>query len=372
MAGWKYAKVTGSTSNLSSDDAYKSRAREILANLASALISCGWTLDARFSSVSEPHVLFEESSSANYYIALILQNSAGAKLLMAYSCEGMSVSDYCSFVFADEYSYTDMTGGSDLYRHSMRGLILSMLPPGFGEDFDLDQHRIPLEATRLAAMAHSTGSGGSLAFYTSTTALTYTYHVLTKGNVVIVLLKTSADAVDGLGGIVVGEIFGSLAHEEDSVCGCKYGAFDLASKSSESSKASGGVCLNSFFNSNFSAHTSVSRSQSFSFRRANGSHVPDRSVILGADTNQLNTTLCSCASSTARYVPLWMAESSDNPAETGVVSDDGFKGYISTDILRIMRADKFTNGQLFNGGNFVYIGGGVALAWDPSITESIF
>ena len=63
---------------------------------------------------------------------------------------------------------------------------------------------------------------------------------------------------------------------------------------------------------------------------------------------------------------------SANPSETGVVQGDGFKGYLSTDVIRCVRADKFSRGQLFDGGQFVYVGGGIAIPWDPSITESIY
>lgn len=374
MAGWKYAKVSGTVYGLSDNAAYVARTESMLASFAQALIDTGvWSLDERFESVNAPHVIHSMSSKKYHYIALILRNAAGAKLLIGYSCESQGSANYFNFVFPDRYSCTDMEGSTS-YRHVLNGLMMSMIPADSEEDFTLAEGgyngvTIPDSATRLTSTGHDTNAYDSIANYTSTSELSYSYYFLTKGNVVIVLLKHSKDSTGSLGGFIVGEIFGSLAHGSDGGCGCRYGVIELAKRSSESEGATGGVCSDSWFTR---THTTTARMPSFSFKRADGTHVPGHKIAINADTNQLNTAFCSCTSSTARYVPMWMAESSDTPVETGVIADDGFKGYVSTDILRVMRYDKFLRGQLFDGGQFVYIGGGIALAWDPSITESIF
>lgn len=374
MAGWKYAKVSGTVTKLSDNAAYVARTDTMLASFAQALIDTGvWSLDERFASVNEPHAIHSMPSSGYHYNALILRNAAGAKLFIGYSCKGQNTANYFNHVFPDSYSCSDMEGNTS-YRRCFAGLMMSMIPADSDEDFTLNEGgvkglTIPDSATRLTSTTCSSGSVDSLAYHTSPTELSYTYHFLTKGNVVIVLLKHGNDSADCGGGFIVGEIFGSLAHGSDSRCGCRYGVIDLASRTSENAKASAGICQNSWYTM---THTSSARMPSFSFKRADGTHVPGYKIAINADTNQLNTSFCSCTSSTARYVPMWMAESSDTPSETGVVTDDGFKGYISTDILRVMRYDKFSRGQLFDGGQFVYVGGGIALAWDPSITESIF
>lgn len=132
-----------------------------------------------------------------------------------------------------------------------------------------------------------------------------------------------------------------------------------------------GIPLDSDFYVN--TYTSVPRPQSMTFSRADGSHVYGEQIVILRDEEQLNTSICSYSGSTARYVPFWMAEKSTNPSETGVIPDDGFNGYLSTDVIRCVRSDKFSRGQLFDGGQFIYIGGGgVVIAWDPSITESIY
>lgn len=73
--------------------------------------------------------------------------------------------------------------------------------------------------------------------------------------------------------------------------------------------------------------------------------------------------------------------------EQAVRTNDGFKGWIDSDFLRVVynpgpsansgwyntsTAEPFAKGRTFDNGNFMYIGGGLCIGWDSSNTLSPF
>lgn len=359
MAGWNYAKVSGVVVGTSANDEKVAKTKAMLTSFSDALISIGWALDERFSSTSDVHVLF--SSDAYCYCSIGLKNALGAKLMLAYSCMG-----YSSYSKTVGDPVSNASGS-----HLLGGLMMSMIPPNSDDEFEFGTTlSVPSTATRIVAMSHGTS-------YSSLNSLTangggeigYAYHFLTKGNVVIVVFRNTADDTQARArGFVVGEIFASLAHKDDSGCGCRFGAFELAGHSSSEQTAAHNSGINVVTGFGRTTHYSSEQSQAATFKRADGSHVPSMSVTFSSDINAVAASLC-CS---ARYVPLWMAESSNTPADTGVVPGDGFKGFISTDIIRMVDKSTYNKGQKMNGGEFIHIGNGVCIAWDPSIIESIF
>lgn len=359
MAGWNYAKVSGVVAGTSDNAERVAKTNAMLTSFADALVSIGWSLDERFTSTSDVRVLF--SSGANHYCSIGLKNAAGAKLMLAYSCMGYS---YYSKDVGD--SASNASGA-----HILGGLMMSMIPPNSDDEFEFGKTlSVPSTATRIVAMSHGTS-------YSSMNSLTanasgdvgYSYHFLTKGNVVIVVFRNTADEVQTHArGLVVGEVFASLAHNDDSGCGCRFGAFELAGHSTSEQVAAHNSGINVVTGFGRVAYSTSEQSQAATFRRADGSHVPSKNVVFYSDINAVDSALCS----SARYVPLWVGESSAAPAETGVVAGDGFKGFVSTDIIRMVHRSSYAKGQKMNGGEFVHIGNGVCIAWDLSITESIF
>lgn len=389
MAGWKYGSFTmtypsySNESDTSLINHYIDNSKATLVGIVDQLIKMGWILDERHSDAQTPLVIYSSTDTTyrSYYGAFILRNTAGAKLLVSYG--GGRFSDYGDSeknTFGS-FGYSTRTSTSSR-EHSHGGLMMSMIPPGSNDDFTILGENsgctIPDDATRVVSTIHASSTQSfPMSFNQRNDTITGTYHLLSKGNVVVVMSKCSSYETRYRRGYIVGEIFGTLAHDADSGIGCRFGAFELCGYgvSDEYQNISGtsgttGIVLDSIYSVNEYANSP--RNQSMTFRRADGSHVYGENIVVLQDVNQLDTLICSNDGSSARYVPFWMAESSINPSETGVIKGDGFKGYLSTDVIRCVRADKFSRGQLFDGGNFVYVGGGIVIPWDPSITESIY
>ena len=391
MAGWKYGSFTMTYPSYSNESGaslinhYFDNSKATLVGIVDQLIKMGWSLDERHNDAQTPLVIYSSTNKTyySYYGAFILRNTAGAKLLVAYG--GGKFSDYADSANSTfgVLGYSTGTSASASYFHTHCGLMMSMIPPGSNDDFTVLGENsgctIPDGATRVVSTTHSSGTQSlPMSFNMRNDTVTGTYHLLSKGNVVVVVSKCSSYDTNYRRGYIVGEIFGTLAHDADSGIGCKFGAFELCGYgySEEFQNISGtsgvtGIPLDSIYRVN-KYSTSGPRNQSMTFRRADGSHVYGEKIVVLQDVNQLDTLICSNDGNSARYVPFWMAESSINPSETGVIPGDGFKGYLSTDVIRCVRADKFSRGQLFDGGNFVYVGGGIVIPWDPSITESIY
>lgn len=84
--------------------------------------------------------------------------------------------------------------------------------------------------------------------------------------------------------------------------------------------------------------------------------------------NEISSTITSPG---GRWTPCWMAIRAADQDTYGVVPGDGFKGYIDTDLLRGVNPN-YGYGQQLDGGNFVYLGGGFAIGWDPNNTVLLF
>lgn len=390
MAGWKYGSFTmtypsyiDESDTITQINHYIDNSKATLVGIVDQLIKMGWELDERHSDAQTPLVIYSSTDErySSYYGAFILRNTAGAKLLVAYGGGKFSDNNYSeNNTFGSFGCSTSTTIIS--YVHTHGGLMMSMIPPGSNDDFTILGENsgctIPNDATRIVSTVHSMGADTlPMSFNYMSDTITGTYYLLSKGNVVVVMSKCSSYETRYRRGYIVGEIFGTLAHDADSGIGCRFGAFELCGYGSSrefqnvsGSGSTAGIASDSIYS--VDRYAKSPRDQSMTFRRSDGSHVYGNQIVVLQDANQLNTLICSNDGNSARYVPFWMAESSVNPSETGVIKGDGFKGYLSTDVIRCVRADKFSRGQLFDGGNFVYVGGGIVIPWDPSITESIY
>lgn len=364
--GWKYAKVTGVVAASSKTaDAYEADTRELLGKIAEAVESTGWVRDARFAD--GPKVIY--GTGATVFYATVLRNSAGAKLLLAYGCSGPSASEFTSRVFTTDEMFTGESGRP-------AGLMVSMIPADSDEDFVFADGAdkvcsIPPSATRIITTTGvSSNQGKSFAFYISY-AYAYAYHFVSRGSTLAVFTECSRNSVGQRTGFVVGELFGTLAHEADT---CRYGVLSLAlpSDATEWGPCGSQYSINQETSLFSRSGYTVTASPYLRMRCSKGNHIPKENCVYSHDEGQLDSSICSCQDGLTRYVPLWAAYSSDKPLENGIVPGDGFKGYFSTDVIRMVRRNTFTRGQILDGGNFVYLGGGVCLGWDASITGSIF
>ena len=366
MAGWKYAKVTGTLSKTSKTaEQYEADTKGLLSRIAGAVESTGWVRDARFAD--GPRVIY--GTGENVYYATVLVNSAGAKLLLVYGCTAPTAAIFESRIFTVDEMFAGTSGRP-------AGLMVSIIPPGSDEDFAFAEGAdkvcsIPSSATRIYATTATTSNAGqSFAYYVSY-AYAYAYHFVSKGSTLAVFVECSKWAVGYRMGFVVGEIFGTLAHAADS---CRFGVLELAKPGGREEWYSPDAQLSINQETSLFSRPSYTATANpyMRMRCSKGNHIPKENCVYGHDDGQLDSSICSCQDGLTRYVPMWAAYSSDKPLENGIVPGDGFKGYISTDVIRMVRRNTFTRGQILDGGNFVYLGGGVCLGWDASITGSIF
>ena len=78
----------------------------------------------------------------------------------------------------------------------------------------------------------------------------------------------------------------------------------------------------------------------------------------------------SVTSGKTAFCALLISHSTDDAGNYGVVPGNCFKGYLDTDFFRNVYYG-FQYDTLFDGGNFIYAGGGIALGWDPSNTITL-
>ncbi len=101
-----------------------------------------------------------------------------------------------------------------------------------------------------------------------------------------------------------------------------------------------------------------------------------RSVIVACTTG-IDKTFCNPLNSgCGRFAPYWVGYqmfSSDAKGVQGENYCDGFKGYLDTDAIRAVDTTAYTRGQTLDNGNFLYLGAGLCIGWDASLsTFNIF
>jgi hypothetical protein len=96
--------------------------------------------------------------------------------------------------------------------------------------------------------------------------------------------------------------------------------------------------------------------------------------IKPCNTEQLGTNVANPEAGTGgRWVPLEAYLTSSDPSLYGIVSGDGFKGYLDTDFIRCVTRNTYSKGQTFGtNSEFIYLGGGIAIGWDSTNTVSLF
>lgn len=196
------------------------------------------------------------------------------------------------------------------------------------------------------------------------------YTVIAKEDQIIILLARVGSG-DMSNCIFIGKIFGELCNETDNAYNSKYGALlfsDYASSISEyyntdymwlntrTATRYAGSCVVCYFRD-----TTTTRPVQYD---------DPHSITECAATNVyvapgLRTS--SITSGKTAFCALNLSHSTDDANSYGVVPGNCFKGYLDTDLVRAVYYG-FPYDTKFDGGNFIYAGGGIALGWDPENT----
>lgn len=408
--GFKFKRIdfTAGTAEFptgNSDANIRTRCEVVLKGLADALIgmNIGWRLDPNRANDSATTSNFAEvpcQSGAKTYPGLFFDNTvSGCKLFL---------SSFSGYVRDEEVIKN--FGGSDLFGASttpyISGIIASIIPAGssnnFGQTFD--SSFLPSDATRLVGTNNYRSNLGTsyypMILRDPTSGYIYSYGIFANEYVIAVSCGMNSANPCNLSVPVyaTGRVLGTIAHAEDTAINSKYGVIVFrmgdANTNTEGNQSLRSFKVNYRLGDNFSLYYPginpnnydlpygssngytnvcgcVSKSDGIWLNGAinNSSNV----VMYVADTAQMSGKMFnSTGNGKSRWVPIEITIVSSDLDTNGVVTGDGFKGYLDTDLFRCALG---TYGQLFDNGNFIYIwtvaDNCLLLGWDPDNTDSI-
>ena len=373
--GWKWGQFIyqfGTRKASESRDQYTMRrSKEIIAAFADYLIKSGegWAFDSEFTSSAEDFTqIGTESDYSNYSICQFLKHENGTRLCARYCSRYRKIDKTLEMRTS---GYTDIT-------HS--GLSMAMIPSGSPNKWDLSNNCttssfIPTDATRFVGNSVYTSSYCDSVVYqdasnfNGTQKRTIKYSFGVKEDSVFI-------AINGLSGesyssridlCFAGKLFGVLSQSEDVGYHSKYGAF-MSANTYEYSRGNDIFNSQSYWNGVYSTYfrTTVDTlppsgvsENSQSLKCFNSNAAATNSGII--DNIRTGKTLFGA-------IGFYIA--SIDPQTYGVTKGNGMKGYADTDVFRAVYP-QFSYGTLFDGGRFIYLGGGWAIGWDPSNTINL-
>lgn len=234
--------------------------------------------------------------------------------------------------------------------------------------------------TKWVPISSTRASHGSAAYYNGNEL--YSYYIVLKGAQICIFFRTSSwTTASRLKGYVAGEIFNETGHSSDlNTIGiiCLFNPLNAEYQADS----------NSFLINSSQGSTSFQSTNDYIWQSCviksdgtaltgdyltttNPNVFPYRPYIAFDKTVVSNDVSSTITSPGGRWTPCYMAVLADDHDTYGVVPGDGFKGYIDTDLLRGVNPN-YGYGQQLDGGNFVYLGGGFAIGWDPNNTELLF
>jgi hypothetical protein len=261
----------------------------------------------------------------------------------------------------------------------------------------------------------SNGKGYSFAKQNSSDVY-YSYYALIKNAQIAMFCnasfwRSSNVTTSGLKGYIMGEIFKETAHSSDLntfaciyLCSTATGTVYYTTGSTSgvyfntevSYPASGddktstgydyGILINtspingfSFISSATSGlYYSISSTNSQIFT-ADGTNLcgmfsyARRWVELRFDTYQVDLNVSSTVNTPGgRWTPCYVRYRCADQDTYGIVQGDSFKGFVDTDLLRGVNCTYSYGQVLGTDGDFLYLGGGFAIGWDSSNTETLF
>ena len=349
---------------------YQTRCQDICRGCAQALIRCGWLLDTdRHTDISD--FKSEAGGTNKYAVWYYLKSRTGAKLLVYYNYYNKTLPTSQVVPLNSSYS------SSSSY-NTLGDLCLAIIPPGSTDEFG---NSPTVENPKFVPTSAGYAYGGcalnsyfySVAYYNI--AYQQEWVFVSDGETIFTfaMMHDSASSVRVWPCYAIGKVLDVLANPlTDNLPTSKYGVFALcANDNGQSDNGNHSIKGNSILLQSF--NTGYLQGSSFCF-------MPDgtpfqfstgsisRAIACNSD-EYLVGNYCSVSyqNGQRRWCPLSCYISQSNPA-TGqtITTGDGFKGYYDTDILRYVGTNNLSMYQLLDGGRFMYMGGGLAIAWDAS------
>lgn len=357
----------------------------IIKNVCNLIIQCEphWTHDPEYTATEDDFVRIGTNTSRNYqeYAHFLINTVTGSRLLVCYLL-GLNAQVNAAVCCQSRYT----SNGS---RFAV-GLCFSMLPGGSSSSWNISSACttsafIPNDATLLLGPCNKIYSSNTdesiLGYYNGeTTRSNYRYVVIAKEDLIFVALG-SVGNVDLKNAMCVGKIFGQLCNQEDNQYYSKYGAFlfntdaDTLIRETVANNATATAAFwlntrsnNVFWNANLAGcyfrSSIITRPVTYVSSQSRPQMTGTNPMVSSGDRTS------SITSGKTAFGAFMMSHSSDDANSYGVVPGNCFKGYLDTDFFRYVYYG-FQYDTLFDGGNFIYAGGAIALGWDPSNTITL-
>lgn len=338
-----------------------------------------WGYDSNFTATADDYIKIGTSTTTvNQIWAQCLINSVSGAKLLVYFNPGWKMPHDVS-----QIALPEMMSSSPYYRRCA-GLCMSMIPGGVNESWNTDSSGnlsiIPQHGTGLIGTANCYNSVDSTSTSTSGykfTCLAYgvscRYVLTVKDDLISVMWQTlNSGNINGM--YYVGKIFGQLCNSSDDDVCSEYGAFSLVPSNFTGREDQAPnfdtnyYCINSRDKTQFIRSTSCSmtffyKDSTDAFNRSSlvvpSAHVTNEAATVG-------TVIQSASTNTTAFSPLLICGAISN-SYTGAVPGNGFKGYLNTDLIRMIYYG-FPYNTLLDNGKFIYVGGAVAVGWDASNT----
>lgn len=207
--------------------------------------------------------------------------------------------------------------------------------------------------------------------YDNTSGVTYTIYALIKEKQIGIFERSSSWNVGSrLKGVLLGEIFSITGHNDDNYTMGSLGLSDNLEPESSDSKTK-------YINASYGSINFDSSSTSQILTKT-GVCIPSATgdactCVTAFDTTLVDSNISpTISSSGGRWTPVYMYANSADHDTYGVVAGDGFKGYVDTNLI-IGVSPNYSYGQVLGtNGEYVYLGGGFAVGWDSTNTNSFF
>ena len=398
---FKRVNFYGGSTDFPSGSSYRyEKSCKIVTDIADALISMniGWDVDTTRSTSTTDYTQIPPRSGSTTYPGLFLKNTvSNCKLFICYFAtlctETISLFDNNSLLNFGKVNpnYT--------------GLMMSMIPGESTQVFGDPNTTsfLPQHATRLVGTVHYYNTSSSynkqrtIAGY-PLSGYTYTYGLWATDSVIAVGAYEAQGSTPSIFEpcYIVGKIMGTLAHStEDNAPNAMYGVLLLKDIYSVSNINNDNTLESLFGIRSYSPYLFGNNSNTFiscpitsNIDFFSEKHIPVSSVAKsnGDYINGCNYSNCLCTfapvdivqsseyvfsnqSGSIRWTPYSVFCVSSDLTTNGIISGDGFKGYVDTSLLRCAHG---IHGQTYDSGNFVCCSlYNLLIGWDPNNTDTL-
>lgn len=373
--------TTGTSSTVS---VIESRVKELLKGITQGIVQTNphWGYDSNFTATADDYIKISSDTSiqGQAYAQFLVNAVTGSKMLVYYNPAKQLLVDVSCL--AETNTLTD----SSKYRYrGGGGLCVSIIPGGLNETWNVSSdcttsEFIPAHGTKIIGTACAQFNTASSSSNNPTYIISGQagrYVILLKDDVVVVMNQNlNSGNIYGL--YATGKIFGTLSNAEDNFAYSKYGsiAFFAGVHDRTEINTKGGANLNVrtggiFKPDSASANYFYGTFAAQHFGAINNGETIRQPLLWATDNNVYAGGLNdSSESNKTSFSAIGVGKRIDVTSPTPVVTGSGYKGYIDTDLFRNVYSG-FLYNTLFDDGNFIYVGGGLAMGWDAS-NEVIF